>query len=63
MTNDKQAGPGGAAAGRATGDATGDAMVARLAELEVLDAAGMATRLGETWRDGPIVLAFVRHFG
>ena len=36
---------------------------ARLAGLEVLDPTGEAYRLGEAWKERPVVLAFVRHFG
>lgn len=34
-----------------------------LGELEVLAAGGDPVRLASTWAKGPVVLAFVRHFG
>ncbi len=34
-----------------------------LADLEVQDETGKATKLGELWADKTVVLAFVRHFG
>lgn len=34
-----------------------------LATMTVLDAAGTSVVLGTLWRDRPIVLVFVRHFG
>ena len=36
---------------------------AALANATALDEAGHAVRLGELWREGPVVLAFLRHFG
>jgi peroxiredoxin len=33
-----------------------------LAEVEVLDARGEVTRLGDRWADGPAALVFLRHF-
>ena len=35
----------------------------RLSALTALDTEGRAIRLGDLWRDRPIVLVFVRHFG
>ena len=35
----------------------------RLAEIEVLDPDGGPRPLGELWRDTPVVLVFIRHFG
>jgi hypothetical protein len=35
----------------------------RLAEVSVTDPAGRPHRLGDSWRDHPAVLVFVRHFG
>lgn len=37
--------------------------IERLAEVEVRDTEGERVRLGDFWRDRPVVLAFVRHFG
>jgi hypothetical protein len=34
-----------------------------LAACTVLDEGGRPRRLGDAWRDQPVVLAFVRHFG
>jgi peroxiredoxin len=34
-----------------------------LAEITVLDLEGNVRRLGELWRERPVVLVFVRHFG
>lgn len=34
-----------------------------LAKLTVLDENGNSVELGTLWRDRPVVLAFVRHFG
>jgi hypothetical protein len=34
-----------------------------LAELKLPDADGVMHRLGDAWRDRPIVLVFLRHFG
>jgi hypothetical protein len=36
---------------------------AKLRDIEVLDPAGNPVRLGEVWRQRPVVLAFIRHFG
>ncbi len=35
----------------------------QLSESVVLDLEGRDLRLGDLWRDGPVVLVFVRHFG
>jgi cytochrome oxidase Cu insertion factor (SCO1/SenC/PrrC family) len=34
-----------------------------LAEIELVDEKGTKVRLGDLWRERPIVLTFVRHFG
>jgi len=34
-----------------------------LADASVLDEKGEARRLGDLWKEKPVVLAFVRHFG
>lgn len=34
-----------------------------LAEIALEDADGRTRRLGELWRDRPVVLVFIRHFG
>jgi hypothetical protein len=34
-----------------------------LAAIEVRDGEGRAQRLGELWREGPVLLLWVRHFG
>lgn len=36
---------------------------AALAEIELEDWEGHRRRLGELWRERPVVLVFVRHFG
>jgi len=35
----------------------------RLAGIELSDWQGRAVVLGSLWRDRPVVLAFIRHFG
>jgi hypothetical protein len=35
----------------------------RLAPIALADPEGRMTRLGDLWRDQPIVLVFIRHFG
>lgn len=35
----------------------------QLAKLTALDPDGQPVELGSLWRDRPVVLAFVRHFG
>jgi hypothetical protein len=37
--------------------------LAALSESSLLDATGASHRLGDLWRDRPIVLVFLRHFG
>ncbi len=37
--------------------------VRMLADSIVKDLEGQDVRLGDLWRDGPVVLVFVRHFG
>lgn len=34
-----------------------------LAEIELQDWQGQPARLGDLWRDGPVVLIFLRHYG
>jgi hypothetical protein len=34
-----------------------------LAELVLKDADGRDVRLGDTWRDGPVALVWLRHYG
>jgi hypothetical protein len=34
-----------------------------LAAVELPDASGRRQRLGELWREHPVVLVFLRHFG
>jgi hypothetical protein len=36
---------------------------AALAPLELADPDGNRVRLGDLWRDAPVVLVFIRHFG
>jgi hypothetical protein len=35
----------------------------RLAELRLPDASGTPRRIGDHWRERPVVLVFARHFG
>jgi len=35
----------------------------RLQDMQLEDAGGGRVRLGELWRERPVVLVFVRHFG
>jgi len=35
----------------------------KLKDIELLDPAGKTVRLGDTWKEKPVVLAFIRHFG
>jgi hypothetical protein len=37
--------------------------LAALSGLSLVDSVGTSHRLGDLWRDGPIVLVFLRHFG
>jgi hypothetical protein len=34
-----------------------------LAEIELLDHTGNRVRLGDLWRDGAVVLVWLRHYG
>jgi hypothetical protein len=34
-----------------------------LSDLSLVDAGGSSHRLGDLWRDRPIVVVFLRHFG
>jgi len=34
-----------------------------LSEVSLIDSTGASHRLGDLWRDRPIVLVFLRHFG
>lgn len=34
-----------------------------LADIELEDWRGKGVRLGDLWRDGPVVLVFLRHYG
>ena len=34
-----------------------------LADLVLIDDEGRPARVGDTWRDRPVVLAFLRHYG
>jgi hypothetical protein len=34
-----------------------------LAEIELADHEGNPVRLAELWRDGPVVLVWLRHYG
>jgi hypothetical protein len=35
----------------------------RAPDAEVFDAQGQPARLRDLWRDGPVLLTFLRHFG
>ena len=37
--------------------------MSELADCIVKDVEGADVRLGDLWREGPVVLVFVRHFG
>jgi hypothetical protein len=37
--------------------------LAALSEASLADSTGASHRLGDLWRDRPIVLVFLRHFG
>lgn len=41
----------------------GDPVPKALADIEVLDASGSPSRLGDRWADGPAAIVFLRHFG
>jgi hypothetical protein len=34
-----------------------------LADVELLDGSGQPVRLGDLWREGPVVLVWLRHYG
>jgi hypothetical protein len=36
---------------------------AQLAAIEVLDVEGAKVRLGSAWKERPVALVFIRHFG
>ena len=38
-------------------------LASRLSGIELSDSTGAPVRLGATWKDQPIVLVFIRHFG
>ena len=38
-------------------------LATRLSGIELEDFAGESVRLGSLWRDRPVVLVFIRHFG
>jgi hypothetical protein len=38
-------------------------VASRLAKIDVLDVQGNEVNLGGLWKDNPIVLVFIRHFG
>ena len=38
-------------------------LAGKLESLELRDWSGETVRLGSLWRDRPVVLAFIRHFG
>jgi hypothetical protein len=40
-----------------------DTLSAALASIELPDADGRALRLGALWKNGPAVVAFLRHYG
>jgi hypothetical protein len=42
---------------------THESVPGELANIELEDEKGKKTRLGDLWRERPIVLTFVRHFG
>jgi hypothetical protein len=37
--------------------------LAALSGISLVDSAGASHRLGDLWRDRPVVLVFLRHFG
>ncbi len=43
--------------------ATGLGIAHRLSGIELQDWQGQDVRLGSLWRDHPVVLVFIRHFG
>jgi len=38
-------------------------VASRLSGIQVLDTQGQAVTLGALWRERPVVLVFIRHFG
>lgn len=46
-----------------TGTGPKGSVVERLADVVVQDLDGADVRLGDVWRERPVVLAFIRHFG
>jgi hypothetical protein len=40
-----------------------DPLADDLSRCRLLDTAGEPVRAGDLWRDGPVVLVFLRHFG
>ena len=38
-------------------------VASRLAKIDVLDVQGHKVTLGGLWKDNPVVLVFIRHFG
>ncbi len=55
--------PGGSRRRRGPRSYAGAVDLDALAETKLADADGVMHRLGDTWRDRPIVLVFLRHFG
>jgi len=45
------------------GDVTSLRIARRLTRIELRDWQGVPHRLGEFWKERPIVLLFIRHFG
>jgi hypothetical protein len=37
--------------------------LAALSDVKLVDHTGVSHRLGDLWRDQPVVLVFLRHFG
>ena len=44
-------------------ETTTESVAARLEKMDLADPDGATVRLGRLWRDAPVVLAFLRHFG
>lgn len=40
-----------------------DRVPKELADARILDDSGATIRVGDLWKKGPVVLAFLRHFG
>ena len=38
-------------------------VASRIAKVDVLDVEGRPVNLGALWKDKPVVLVFIRHFG